>query len=123
MGMMGGSEACEGAGCRRPGDHLFHPAAMEAFSRLGADTLKLAEDMARPDWVTEVWAERGLEVRAGIGMFKAKSMQVVSVRLTAGHCQCMHSPQSTGRYQPYHHAAGIRRVVPYAAFYPARERT
>ena len=41
-------------------------------------------------WVTGAWAEqRGLEVRAAVGMFKAKIMQVVSVRLmqvTANAC-------------------------------------
>ena len=63
-------------------DHRFTPATMEAYGRLGEDTRMLAEDMARSNYVKGQWADaRGLEASAAIGMFKARIMQAVSVRL------------------------------------------
>ena len=71
-------------------DHRFTPATTEAYGRLGEDTCRLAEDVARSTYVQEQWADaRGLEASAAIGMFKARIMQAVSVRLmqvTANAC-------------------------------------
>ena len=71
-------------------DDRFTPATMEAYGRLREDTRRLAEDMARSTYVQGQWADaRGLEASAAVGMFEARIMQAVSVRLmqlTANAC-------------------------------------
>ena len=74
----------------QPATHTFSAATMEAYGRIGADTLDLVEDLASSNWVMGTYSDqRGLLPQAARVQYRGRLLAELSTRLmqtTVGAC-------------------------------------
>lgn len=88
---------------------IFRPAIWETYGRVGADALKLLDDISKSEWVQSVWgAQRGLMPVQASAQYRARLAQQCSLLLMQGNVQyCL-----LGRVRSamiYHRVAPVAR--------------
>ena len=67
---------------------IFRPAIWETYGRMGADTLKLLDDISKSQWVQDVWGgQRGLTPVQASAQYRARLAQQCSLLLMQANVQ------------------------------------